>query len=126
MAVLLVRPEPAQPPVIVVLQGTGGAVAAAQHLRRERQRRRPRTGDAPAAAGERASGPCARAVVGAAAGRARSLGLISASGATVLDRERLPKTLLRGGTAALAVSLEPPGGSPTGAPTGPVLYAGTL
>ena len=26
--------------------------------------------------------------------------------------------------AALAVSLEPPGGSPTGAPTGPVLYTG--
>ena len=55
-----------------------------------------------------------------------SLGLISSSGATVLARERLPRTLLRGGTAQLAVSLEPPGGSPTGAPTGPVLYAGRL
>jgi anti-sigma-K factor RskA len=30
------------------------------------------------------------------------------------------------GTAALAVSLEPAGGSPTGAPTGPVLYVGKL
>ena len=29
-------------------------------------------------------------------------------------------------TAALAVSLEPPGGSPTGAPTGPILYVGKL
>jgi len=28
--------------------------------------------------------------------------------------------------AALAVSLEPPGGSPTGAPTGPVLYTGAF
>jgi anti-sigma-K factor RskA len=27
---------------------------------------------------------------------------------------------------ALAVSLEPPGGSPTGAPTGPVLYSGSI
>ena len=27
---------------------------------------------------------------------------------------------------ALAVSLEPPGGSPTGQPTGPVLYSGTI
>ena len=27
---------------------------------------------------------------------------------------------------ALAVSLEPPGGSPTGLPTGPVLYSGPI
>jgi anti-sigma-K factor RskA len=27
---------------------------------------------------------------------------------------------------ALAVSLEPPGGSPTGKPTGPVLYSGAI
>jgi anti-sigma-K factor RskA len=30
------------------------------------------------------------------------------------------------GANGLAVSLEPPGGSPTGAPTGPVLYVGKL
>jgi anti-sigma-K factor RskA len=59
-------------------------------------------------------------------GAPRSLGLISASGSTVLKRERLPATLLKGGTAALAVSVEPPGGSPTGAPTGPVVFAGKL
>ena len=59
-------------------------------------------------------------------GAPRSLGPISSSGATVIARERLPASLLKGGTAALAVSLEPPGGSPTGAPTGPVLYAGKL
>ena len=39
----------------------------------------------------------------------------------MVQRGRLPA-----GTAALAVSLEPPGGSPTGAPTGPVLYVGKL
>ena len=31
-----------------------------------------------------------------------------------------------GPSAALAVSLEPPGGSPTGLPTGPVIYQGPL
>jgi anti-sigma-K factor RskA len=59
-------------------------------------------------------------------GAPRSLGLISASGTTVLSRAKLPATLLKGGTAALAVSVEPPGGSPTGAPTGPVVFAGKL
>ena len=29
-------------------------------------------------------------------------------------------------TQALAVSVEPPGGSPSGAPTGPVVFAGKL
>jgi len=59
-------------------------------------------------------------------GAPKSLGLISASGVTVLARSRLPQTLLKGGTAALAVSVEPPGGSPTGVPTGPVVFAGKL
>ena len=36
------------------------------------------------------------------------------------------KAMLPPGTDHLAVSLEPPGGSPTGAPTGPVLYVGKL
>jgi anti-sigma-K factor RskA len=54
-------------------------------------------------------------------GAPRSLGLISASGASVVRKNKLPV-----GTAALAVSLEPPGGSTTGAPTGPVLYVGKL
>lgn len=59
-------------------------------------------------------------------GKPRSLGLISADGATVLARGKLPPTLLKGGTAALAVSVEPAGGSPTGVPTGPVVFAGKL
>jgi anti-sigma-K factor RskA len=59
-------------------------------------------------------------------GNPRSLGLLKADGLTVLDRSRLPPTLLKGGTALLAVSVEPPGGSPTGVPTGPVVYAGKL
>ena len=61
------------------------------------------------------------------AGAPRSLGLISAKGSTVLKRDKLPPALLDASrTAALAVSIEPPGGSPTGAPTGPVVFAGKL
>lgn len=59
-------------------------------------------------------------------GAPKSLGLISPSGVTVLQRERLPRGLLTRGTDLLAVSVEPPGGSPTGAPTGPVVFAGKL
>jgi anti-sigma-K factor RskA len=52
----------------------------------------------------------------------RSLGLL-----TEADRLSLPAAL-RGATegATLAVSVEPKGGSPTGSPTGPVVYSGRL
>ena len=56
-----------------------------------------------------------------ASGAPRSLGLISSDKATVVRRGKVLD-----GTTALAVSLEPAGGSPTGAPTGPVLYVGKL
>lgn len=51
-----------------------------------------------------------------------SLGLIKAQASTViaLDKDRL------GSDVTLAVSLEPAGGSPTGQPTGAVLYAGKV
>ncbi|HVE50753.1 MAG TPA: anti-sigma factor [Casimicrobiaceae bacterium] len=52
----------------------------------------------------------------------RSLGVIPSSGTV---RMRLaPSALER--IPALAISLEPAGGSPTGAPTGPVLYTGRI
>ena len=50
----------------------------------------------------------------------KSLGVLPASGRSV-TLAAMPAS----GTALL-VSLEPPGGSPTGAPTGPVVYAGKL
>ena len=56
-----------------------------------------------------------------AQGAPASLGLIAADGLTAISRQALPVD-----TAALAVSLEPAGGSPTGAPTGPVLFVGKL
>lgn len=55
----------------------------------------------------------------------RSLGVFDPAQPAVL---RIPAPLLPHLTreAALAVSLEPPGGSPTGLPTGPVVAQGTL
>ena len=55
------------------------------------------------------------------AGQPRSLGLIAPDRPTTIARGRLPAD-----TRALAVSLEPSGGSPTGQPTGPVLFEGAL
>ena len=52
----------------------------------------------------------------------RSLGLLPPSGS---GRLVLPAAALEA-IPALAVSLEPAGGSPTGAPTGPVLYSGKI
>ena len=51
-----------------------------------------------------------------------SLGLIGTQASTVIALQ--PSRL--GADVTLAVSLEPPGGSPTGQPTGAVLYAGKI
>ncbi|RZU01147.1 anti-sigma factor [Rivibacter subsaxonicus] len=56
-----------------------------------------------------------------ASGAPRSLGLVSAQQATTVLQTKLLKD-----TAAFAVSLEPAGGSKTGAPTGPILSVGKL
>jgi len=126
LALLLVLPGPAQPPVVVVLQGIGGAAQGVNSF------------VASVSADGRALVTRPLLPVSLQADRVlelwsvppegapRSLGLIAADGATVIDRKRLPASLLKGGTAALAVSVEPPGGSPTGVPTGPVVYAGKL
>lgn len=126
LALLLVLPGPAQPPVVVVLQGTGGAAQGVNSF--------------VASVSADGSAMVMRPLLPVSMeanrvlelwsvppdGAPRSLGLIAANGATVIDRKRLPASLLKGGTAALAVSVEPPGGSTTGAPTGPVVYAGKL
>jgi len=126
LAVLLASPPPAQAPIVVVLNAAPPAGA-------------PEGTVTPASFVASISGD-GRAVVTRpivnvsleanralelwsvpAAGAPRSLGLISAAGATVVRRDKVLD-----GTAALAVSLEPPGGSPTGAPTGPILFVGRL
>ncbi len=132
LSVLLNNPPPAAPPVVVVLESTGAApapnVAAAGSIvasfsgdgRALVTRTLTPVGVTPDRVLELWSVPPE------GQGNPRSLGLIQANGVTVLKRERLPATVLKGGTAALAVSVEPPGGSPTGVPTGPVVFAGKL
>jgi anti-sigma-K factor RskA len=58
-------------------------------------------------------------------GKPRPLGMLRADRAVTI---KLPTDLaaLTVGNAVLAVSLEPPGGSPTGSPTGPVIATGKL
>jgi anti-sigma-K factor RskA len=56
-----------------------------------------------------------------AQGAPRSLGLVRESGATTVLRTQLLRD-----TAAFAVSVEPVGGSTTGAPTGPIVSVGKL
>ncbi|WP_432217911.1 anti-sigma factor [Pseudomonas kribbensis] len=58
-------------------------------------------------------------------GKPISLGVIPASGKGKVELSEAQKALI-GKPIALAVSLEPKGGSPTGQPTGPVLYQGAL
>jgi anti-sigma-K factor RskA len=126
LAVLVATPPPAEPPVVVVLQGTGAVpgvgagVVASFSADGEALVARPLT---PVSVQTdrvlelwwaRAEGP------------PKSLGLIRADGTTVLRRGQLPGGLRGSGLDHMAVSVEPPGGSPTGAPTGPVVFAGKL
>jgi anti-sigma-K factor RskA len=60
-----------------------------------------------------------------ATGNPRSLGLVPASGVARIALPVAAGTVLQD-IPALAVSLEPRGGSPTGLPTGPVLYSGPV
>ena len=116
-AVLLTQPGPSQPPVVVVLaapQGGNSFVASVSADGRSLLvRPLDRVDVEPGRDLELWAVP--------ADGAPRSLGLIAADRATVLQRARALD-----GTAAFAVSLEPQGGSKTGAPTGPILYSGKL
>lgn len=121
LAVMVVRPVPPAAPVVVVLQATSAGSALLQ---------------AGFVASVSADG---RALV------LRPLGPVQVEAAHALElwavpREGAPRSLglvragdgattvlqvgLLDGTTAFAVSLEPAGGSPTGAPTGPVVSAG--
>jgi anti-sigma-K factor RskA len=123
LGLLLASPEPARPPVIVVLNAAGAGESGAV----------PASFIASISGDGRAlvTKPLLNVNVQAdralelwavpPSGAPRSLGLISAAAATVVRKGKLLDN-----AAALAVSLEPSGGSPTGAPTGPILYVGKL
>ena len=127
LALTLAYPPPVLPPIVVVLSATGDAAGPSA------------AGTAPASFVASISGDGRSMVTKPLTqvrvqpdrslelwslppqGAPRSLGLISASQATVVQRSELLK-----GIDAFAVTLEPAGGSPHGAPTGPVVYAGKL
>lgn len=54
-----------------------------------------------------------------------SLGLLNEAGGTQLTPAAMLGEMVQPGYM-MAVSIEPPGGSPTGAPTGPVVYTGSI
>jgi anti-sigma-K factor RskA len=60
-----------------------------------------------------------------AGGKPRSLGTMSEGKQTHMQLAEALAELMRQG-ATIAISVEPPGGSPTGQPTGPVIASGTL
>ncbi len=121
LAVLVVSPTPVQAPIVVVLSAAGapeGSVAAASFVasisadgRAVVTRPLVNVGLQPDKSLELWAIP--------PGGAPRSLGVISPNGTTVVQRDKALE-----GTDTLAVTLEPPGGSPSGKPTGPVLYAG--
>lgn len=126
LAVLLARPDAVEPPVMVVLQTTGKDPAVAGSV----------------VASFSADGRAAVATPvqpvsvqtdrtlelwwATATGKPQSLGLIRGDGVTVLRPGALPGGLKGSALDHMAVSVEPAGGSPTGQPTGPVVYYGKL
>lgn len=126
LAVLVATPPPAQAPVVVVLQSTGGdplvqgSVVASFSADGRAVVARPLTP---------VSVKTDRTLElwwAPEKGAPTSLGLMKADGATVLSRGQLPGGLQKSGIDHMAVSVEPPGGSPTGKPTGPVVFYGKL
>ncbi len=127
LALLLANPRPELPPVVLVLQGTeaGGPTMASIVASVSGDGRALVT--RPIQPVALAAGKVLELWAVPPEGAPRSLGLISPAGVTVIRRNRLTATLLdQRRTAAMAVSVEPPGGSPTGAPSGPVVFAGKL
>lgn len=124
LGVALTIPKPAQPPILVVLAPSDAAAGAALQnakfvasVSADGRGLVLRPVDALAMDPQRALELWAVPGQGAP----RSLGLVAADGATKVIRTELLRN-----TAAFAVSLEPAGGSPTGAPTGPIISVGKL
>lgn len=120
--VLLSTPAPQAPPLVIVLQANPDAAATMNasfvaSLSSDGRSLVLRPVNVPAIEATRAFELWAVPAQGAP----RSLGLVSASGGVTLQRADLLAN-----TAAFAVSLEPAGGSPTGAPSGPIVSLGRV
>ncbi|MCM5682351.1 anti-sigma factor [Schlegelella sp. S2-27] len=116
-AVLLTQPGPALPPTVVVLAAPDGSSAFVAGVSADGGSLLVR----PLAPVPIEPGRDLELWAVPADGAPRSLGLVAADRATVVQRARALD-----GTAAFAVSLESRGGSTTGAPTGPILFSGKL
>jgi anti-sigma-K factor RskA len=119
---MVLQPPPVQPPIVIVLGVNPGAPQAVQarfvaSLSADGRALVLEPIDAPPLTAVQALELWAVPPDGAP----RSLGLVRADSATTLLRSQLLSD-----TAALAVSIEPAGGSPSGAPTGPVVAVGKL
>ena len=114
---MMLRLAPAEAPMVVVLRATQGNELLVAGLSPNRRELSIQPVQPVALKAENALELWALPKEGPPA----SLGLVSAKGITALSKRTLPAD-----TKALAVSLEPAGGSPTGAPTGPVLFVGDL
>jgi anti-sigma-K factor RskA len=124
LGTLLSQPQPA--PVVVVLQATEAGVASERFVASVSRDGRSLTARPLQPVSLQADRTLELWAV-PPQGNPRSLGLVSATGTTVIERRRLPAALLDARqTAALAVSIEPAGGSPKGVPTGPVVFVGEL
>lgn len=120
LSLRLLWPQAAEPPLLVVLETRGGAPAQGRFVASVAEGGAVlvlRPIDAPAPVAGRAFELWSLPATGAP----RSLGLVATDGPTTLRRADLVRD-----AAALAVSVEPAGGSPTGAPTGPVIALGRL
>lgn len=125
LGVMLGNPPPAQAPVVVVLESTGAAVNPATIVASFSSDGRAVVAR-PLTRVSLASDRVLELWWAPEKGAPTSLGLIKADGATVLSRGQLPGGLRGSGIDHMAVSVEPPGGSPTGKPTGPVVFYGKL
>ena len=121
-AILLSQPSPVQPPLVIVMQATpeGGNVVKAGFVASVSADGRALVLK-PLGAMSLAQGRALELWAVPGKGAPRSLGVISTAAATTVVRAKLLQD-----TAAFALSLEPAGGSPTGAPTGPIVSAGTI
>ena len=111
------RLAPSEAPMIVVLHATQGTQTLVAGLSADRQQLSIQPLQRVALTQSQSLELWALPKSGAPA----SLGVISADKLTALSKKTLPKD-----TKGLAVTLEPLGGSPSGAPTGPILFVGDL
>ena len=114
---MLLRLAPAEAPMIVVLHATKGSETLVAGLSPDRRQLSIQPLQKVALTSDQSLELWALKKDGPPA----SLGLIAADKLTAVNKHALPKD-----TKGLAVSLEPLGGSPTGAPTGKVLFVGDL